>query len=123
MCIFSFECFRLEAKAAGPQASLTFLVANDSLGKVVFAHVVLQKGADPDHHSVDALVSIIMRLGYAQLALRSDNVPAILLLWLARCDRVQVGADRAGASQHVQTSGECGGRGHREASHGHPADQ
>ena len=80
MCIFSFECFRLEAKAAGPQASLTFLVANDSLGKVVFAHVVLQKGADPDHHSVDALVSIIMRLGYAQLALRSDNVPAILLL-------------------------------------------
>ena len=55
MCVFSFDYLHLnaagspvsrEAKAAGAQVSLTLLVAKDSLGKAVFAHVVPQKGVD-----------------------------------------------------------------------------
>ena len=89
MCVFSFDYLHLnatgspvsrEAKTAGAQVSLTLLVAKDSLGKAVFAHVVPQKGVDPDHYAVDALVRDIMWLGYIQLALRSDNEPAILAL-------------------------------------------
>ena len=60
--------------------SLTLLVAKDSLGKAVFAHVVPQKGVDPAHYSVDALIKDIAWLGYTRLSLRSDNEPAILQL-------------------------------------------
>ena len=65
---------------AGTKATLTILVAKDSLGKAVFAHVVLQKGVDPAHYAVDALVKDVAWLGYTRFSLRSDNEPAILLL-------------------------------------------
>ena len=32
---------------------LTTLVAKELLGKAIFAHVVPQKGVDPDHFAVD----------------------------------------------------------------------
>ena len=65
---------------AGTKATLTILVAKDSLGKAIFAHVVLQKGVDPAYYAVDALVKDVAWLGYTRFSLRSDNEPAILLL-------------------------------------------
>ena len=55
-------------------------MAKDSLVKAVFAHVVPQKGVDPAHYSVDALVKDIAWLGCTRLSLSSDNEPAILQL-------------------------------------------
>ena len=79
ICVFSFDYLHLDeagkpinrgATAAGAKAALTILVAKDSLGKAVFAHVVPQKGVDPAHYSVDALVQDIAWLGYTRLSLR-----------------------------------------------------
>ena len=39
-----------------------------------------QKGVDPDHFTVDALLEDIKWLGYQKLVLRTDNEPAILRL-------------------------------------------
>ena len=39
-----------------------------------------QKGVDPAHYSVDALIQDVAWLGYTRLSLRSHNEPAILLL-------------------------------------------
>ena len=41
---------------------------------------MLQKGVDPAHYAVDALVRDIAWLGYTRLSLRYDNEPAILQL-------------------------------------------
>ena len=89
ICVFSFDYLHFDeagspvprdAVRAGAKVSLTLLVAKDSLGKAAFAHVVPQKGVDPAHYSVDALVKDIAWLGYTRLSLRSDNEPAILQL-------------------------------------------
>ena len=89
ICVFSFDYLHLDktgipvAKRAvleGAEVDLTILVAKDSLGKAVFGHVVPQKGIDPEHYSVDALMEDIKWLGYTALSLRSDNEPAILKL-------------------------------------------
>ena len=89
ICVFSFDYLHLDktgipvAKRAvleGAEVDLTILVAKDSLGKAVFAHVVPQKGVDPEHYAVDALIEDIKWLGYTALSLRSDNEPAILKL-------------------------------------------
>ena len=88
--MFSFDYVHLDEAAnlvardavrAGTKVSRTLLVAKTSLGKVVFVHVVLQKGVDPAHYSVDALIQDIAWLGYTRLGLRSDNEPAILQLF------------------------------------------
>ena len=85
--MFSFDYLHLDEAGkpitrgtmeAGVKATLTILVAKDSLGKAVFAHVVLQKGVDARLYSVDALVQDIAWPGYTRLSLRSDNEPAIL---------------------------------------------
>ncbi len=55
-------------------------MAHDSRGKAHFAHVVPQKGVDPDHFAVDVLMKDIAWLGFTQLSLRSDNEPAIVKL-------------------------------------------
>ena len=39
-----------------------------------------QKGVDPAHYFVDALIQDVAWLGYTRISLRSDNEPAILLL-------------------------------------------
>ena len=89
ICVFSFDYLHLDEAgkplnrgsiATGAKAAITILVAKDSLGKAVFAHVVLQKGVDSAHYSVDALVRDVAWLGYTRLSLRSDNEPAILSL-------------------------------------------
>ena len=76
--MFSFDYLHLDAAGkpiargtmeAGAAAALTNLVAKDSLGKAVFAHGVLQKGVDPAHYAVDALVRDIAWLGYTRLSL------------------------------------------------------
>ena len=41
---------------------------------------MLQKGVDPEHYAVDALMEDIKWLGYTALSLRSDNEAAILKL-------------------------------------------
>ena len=72
---------RRESTQTGAKVSLTLLVAKDSLGKAAFAHVGLQKGVDPAHYSVDALIKDIAWLGYTRSSLRSDNELAILQLF------------------------------------------
>ena len=62
------------------EVDLTILIAKESMGKSVFAHVVPQKGVDRDHYSVDVLMKDLQWLGYTKLSLRSDNEPAILSL-------------------------------------------
>jgi hypothetical protein len=56
------------------------LIANDTRGKGVFAHVIPQKGVDQDHYSVDVLVKDVLWLGFREIFLKSDNEPAILKL-------------------------------------------
>ena len=53
------------------------LVAKCFNTKCVFAHVVPQKGVDPERYAVDRLVKDATWLGHSKLVLRSDNEPAI----------------------------------------------
>ena len=87
ICVFSFDYLHLDEAGnlvtrddvrGGAKVTLKLLVAKDSLGKAVFAHVVPQKGVDPAHYHVDALIRDVAWLGYTRLSLRSDNEPAIL---------------------------------------------
>ncbi len=89
ICVFAFDYLMLDESgsvmrhedvAAGTAIGLKILVAHDSRGKSHFAHVVPQKGVDIDHYAVDVLMKDVAWLGYTQLALRSDNEPAILKL-------------------------------------------
>ena len=96
-----------EVVLEGAGVDLTILVAKDARGKAVFAHVVLQKGVDPEHYAVDALMEDIKWLGYTALALRSDNEPAIFEVAEARDHRVAdpcgaAGKDPRGASSSLQ---------------------
>ena len=59
---------------------VTILVAKESTGKSIFAHVVPQKGIDMDHYAVDLLLKDLQWTGYQRISLRSDNEPAILKL-------------------------------------------
>ena len=78
ICVFSFDYLHLDAAGkpiargtmeAGAAAARTNLVAKDSLGKAVFAHLVLQKGVDPVRYSVDALIRDVCLAGlHAALA-------------------------------------------------------
>ena len=65
MCVFSFDYLYLD-KAGGvmkknsmldmEDVSVTILVAKESRGKSIFAHVVPQKGVDMDHYAVELLL-------------------------------------------------------------------
>ena len=88
-CVFTFDYLFLDVKGQvmrrdGEEdvgdADVTILVAKDTLGKAVFAHLVPQKGVDADHYAVDVLLKDIQWLGYQRISLRSDNEPAILKL-------------------------------------------
>ena len=87
--MFSFDYLYLD-KAGGvlkrdsmldmEDVSVTILVAKESRGKSIFAHVVPQKGVDMDHYAVGLLLKDLKWIGYQQISLRSDNEKAILKL-------------------------------------------
>ena len=88
-CVFTFDYLFLDAGGQVihrgdaeevKDADMTILVAKDTLGKAVFAHVVPQKGIDAEHYAVDVLMRDIRWLGYQRISLRSDNEPAIVKL-------------------------------------------
>ena len=79
ICVFSFDYLHLDASGIpvarkdvmdGAEVSLTILVAKESKGKAVFAHVVPQKGVDSHHFAVDILMKDIGWLGYTAISLR-----------------------------------------------------
>ena len=53
------------------------LVAKFLATKAVFAHVVPQKGVDPERYAVDWLAKDVLWLGHSKIILRTDNEPAI----------------------------------------------
>ena len=69
-----------EGDDAEPEADVKILVAKDSLGKAVFAHVVPQKGIDAKNYAVGLLINDLKWLGYQKVSLRSDNERAIVRL-------------------------------------------
>ena len=99
---------------AGTKATLTILVAKESLGQLVFAHVVPQKGVDQAHYAVDALVKDVAWLGYTRLSLRSDNEPAILLLLKHALTEARFQIEQ------LEQVGQRRDRVHCQAGHGHP---
>ena len=58
--------------------ALKVLVLYCSSTKCMFAHAVPQKGVDPDGYVVEQIKNDILWLGHAQVAVRSDNEPALL---------------------------------------------
>ena len=62
------------------EVDVKILIAKDTRGKAVFAHVIPQKGVDADHYSVDVLVKDVLWLGFREVFLKSDNEKAILKL-------------------------------------------
>ena len=69
-----------DAFDAAGETAVKLLVVRDDRSKALFAHVVPKKGMDEKGFSVDSLVEDIKWLGYAKLALKSDNEPAIVKL-------------------------------------------
>ena len=89
ICVFSFDYLFLDvsgqvvkrdAMQSMEDVDVTILVAKDTMGKAVFAHVVPQKGIDLEHYAVDVLMKDINWLGYKKISLRSDNEKAIVKL-------------------------------------------
>ena len=67
-----------EALLEGEEVELKVLVAKDSKTKTIFAHAVVEKGADEEGYAVTRIVEDIAWLGHTKLILKSDNEPAIL---------------------------------------------
>jgi hypothetical protein len=90
VCVFAFDYLfigndglpirRQDLTEGREEVSVKILVAKDTRGKAVFAHVIPQKGVDQDHYSVDVLVKDVQWLGFREVFLKSDNEPAILKL-------------------------------------------
>ena len=66
-----------DQEATDESQQVKVLVAKCFETKCVFAHVVPQKGVDPERYAVDRLVKDIQWLGHTKVILRSDNEPAI----------------------------------------------
>ena len=72
-CVFAFDYMFIgkdglpvlsaDAGDGGDEENVKLLVAKDTRGKAIFAHVIPQKGVDQDHYSVDVLVKDILWLG------------------------------------------------------------
>ena len=90
MCVFAFDYLfigkdgvpiqRQHLSEDRDEVDVKILIAKDTRGKAVFAHVIPQKGVDADHYSVDVLVKDVLWLGFREVFLKSDNEPAILKL-------------------------------------------
>ena len=59
-------------------AAIRVIVAKCSKTQALFAHVVPQKGVDPDGYVVEQLRQDILWLGHSRVVIRSDNEPALL---------------------------------------------
>ena len=66
--------------SSGRRKLVKLVVACDSMAGGMFAHVIPQKGVDPDGFVLDTLVEDIKWLGYHRVILNSDNEPAIVKL-------------------------------------------
>jgi hypothetical protein len=62
------------------EGHIKVLVAKCHLTKCLFAHVVPQKGMDPENYAVERLKRDILWLGHTKVILKSDNERAILAL-------------------------------------------
>ena len=79
--IFGFDYLHGTEGAEGEDATpIKILVAKCHLTKCLFAHVVPQKGMDPENYSVERLKRDILWLGHTKVILKSDNEQAILAL-------------------------------------------
>lgn len=90
VCVFAFDYLfigkdgvpiqRQHLTEDRDEVGVKILIAKDTRGKAVFAHVIPQKGVDADHYSVDVLVKDVLWLGFREVFLKSDNEKAILKL-------------------------------------------
>ena len=90
VCVFAFDYLfigkdgvpirRQDLTADREEVDVKLLIAKDTRGKGVFAHVIPQKGVDQDHYSVDVLVKDVLWLGFMDVFLKSDIGPAVLKL-------------------------------------------
>ena len=74
VCVFAFDYLFIGHDGAAIQrkdlteereeVAVKLLVAKDTRGKAVFAHVIPQKGVDEDHYAVDVLVKDVLWLGF-----------------------------------------------------------
>ena len=62
------------------EESIKILVAKCQYTKCVFAHVVPQKGIDPNLYAVKRLTRDVLWLGHNKIILKSDNEVAIMKL-------------------------------------------
>ena len=69
-----------EGGEAEGTAPVRILVAKCNLTKCLFAHVVPQKGMDPESYAVERLKRDLLWLGHTKVILKSDNERAILAL-------------------------------------------
>ena len=67
-------------KPKAATANVRVLVAKCHWSKCTFAHVVPQKGVDPERYAVDRLARDIRWLGHTRIILKTDNEHAILKL-------------------------------------------
>ena len=58
--------------------AIRVIVAKCSKTQALFAHVVPQKGVDPDGYVVEQLRQDVLWLGHSRVVIRSDNEPALL---------------------------------------------
>ena len=89
MCVFSFDYLfldktgrvvRRENLGNREDVDVTILVAKESMGKSIFAHVVPRNRLDMEHYAVDLLLKDLKWIGYQKVSLKSDNERAILRL-------------------------------------------
>ena len=72
-------CFtRREYEPLEGEAHLKGLVKYDSLSRALSAHAVPQKGVDEQGYIVEQVKQDVLWLGHAQIAIRSDNEPALV---------------------------------------------
>ena len=77
--VFGFDYLLGTRDAAEDQESqIKILVAKCQFTKCTFAHVVPQKGMDPDLYAVKRLTRDILWLGHNKIILKSDNERAII---------------------------------------------
>ena len=76
------------------------MVAKCHWSKCTFAHVVPQKGVDPDHYAVERLAKDIQWLGHTKIILKTDNEHAILKLLREILKQLKIGGQEQASESH-----------------------